>query len=153
MFYARCDALRQELQYVNAGHDGVFLLRDGLKRTMKLESTGTVLGLSTRADYQQRSVRFAPGDVLVAATDGITEASDVDGRIIDEALLLDAVRNSHAVSSSDIALNLIRTVDAHLRGAEPHDDRTVIVVQFKLETGASVPLNLPLRSHASAQAA
>jgi len=153
MFHARFDALRRELQYVNAGHDGVFLLRDGLKRTMKLESTGTVLGLSTRADYQQRSVRFAPGDVLVAATDGITEASDVDGRIIDEALLLDAVRNSHAVSSSDIALNLIRAVDAHLRGAEPHDDRTVIVVQFKLETSASVPLNLPLRSHASAQAA
>jgi sigma-B regulation protein RsbU (phosphoserine phosphatase) len=153
MFYARCDALRQELQYVNAGHDGVFLLRGGLKRTMKLESTGTVLGLSTRTDYKQRRVRFAPGDVLVAATDGITEASDVDGRIIDEALLLDAVRNSHAVSSSDIALNLMRAVDAHLRGAEPHDDRTVIVVQFKLETGASVPLNLPLRSHASAQAA
>jgi len=153
MFHARFDALRQELQYVNAGHGGVFLLRDGLKHTIKLESTGTVLGLSTRADYQQRSVRFTPGDVLVAATDGITEASDVDGRMIDEALLLDAVRNSPTASSSDIALNLIRAVDAHLKGAEPHDDRTVIVVQFKLQTGAFVPRSVPLRSHALAQTA
>jgi len=153
MFHARFHALRQELQYVNAGQDGVFLLRDGLKQMMKLETTGTVLGLSTHAEYQQRSVSFVPGDVLVAATDGITEASDVDGRMLDEALLLDAVRNSLTASSSDIALNLIRVVDAHLKGSEPHDDRTVVVVQFKLETGAPVQRSLLLRSPASAQAA
>jgi sigma-B regulation protein RsbU (phosphoserine phosphatase) len=153
MFHARFDALRQELQYVNAGQDGVFLLRDGLKQMMKLETTGTVLGLNTQAEYQQRSVSFAPGDVLVAATDGITEASDVDGRMLDDALLLDAVRNCLTASSSDIALNLIRIVDAHLKGSEPHDDRTVVVVQFKLETGAPVQRSVPLRSSASAQAA
>jgi sigma-B regulation protein RsbU (phosphoserine phosphatase) len=153
MFHARFDALRQELQYVNAGQDGVFLVRDGLKQMMKLETTGTVLGLSTQAEYQQRSVSFAPGDVLVAATDGITEALDVDGRMLDEALLLDAVRNSLTASSSDIALNLIRVVDAHLKGSEPHDDRTVVVVQFQLETGAHVQRRLPLRNPASAQAA
>jgi sigma-B regulation protein RsbU (phosphoserine phosphatase) len=153
MFHARFDAFRQELQYVNAGQDGVFLLRDGLKQIMKLETTGTVLGLSTHAEYQQRRVSFAPGDVLVAATDGITEASDVDGRMLDEALLLDAIRNSLTASSSDIALNLIRVVDAHLKGSEPHDDRTVVVVQFKLATGAPVQRSVPLRSPASAQAA
>jgi sigma-B regulation protein RsbU (phosphoserine phosphatase) len=153
MFHARFDALRQELQYVNAGQDGVFLLRDGLKQMIKLETTGTVLGLTTQAEYQQRSVSVAPGDILVAATDGITEASNVDGRMLDEALLLDAVRNSLTTSSSDIALSIIRVVDAHSKGSEPHDDRTVVVVQFELETGAPVQRSVPLRSPASAQAA
>ena len=77
----------------------------------------------------------------------------VDGRVIDEALLLDVVRNSPTASSSDIALNLMGAVDAHLRGAEPHDDRTVIIVQFKLEAGPSMARSLPLERHALAQAA
>jgi sigma-B regulation protein RsbU (phosphoserine phosphatase) len=152
MFHARFDASRQELQYVNAGHGGVYLFRDDLKRTMRLESTGRVLGLSTPADYQQRCVRFAPGDTLVAVTDGISEASDANGRIIDEALLLDAVRNSPSTSSSDIAANIIHAVDTYLNGAEPHDDRTVIAVQFKLMAGASEPRSLPVGLDALAQA-
>jgi sigma-B regulation protein RsbU (phosphoserine phosphatase) len=56
MFYACIDVPRRELTYVNAGHDRVILLRDDLRRVIELESTGTVLGLSTRVAYQQRDI-------------------------------------------------------------------------------------------------
>jgi hypothetical protein len=92
MFYACIDVTRRELRYVNAGHDRVILLRDDLRRVTKLESTGAVLGLSTRVAYKQRSLQFEPGDVLVAVTDGVTEATDPEGRVLDEQMVLDTVR-------------------------------------------------------------
>jgi sigma-B regulation protein RsbU (phosphoserine phosphatase) len=130
MFYACIDVTRRELRYVNAGHDRVILLRDDLRRVTKLESTGAVLGLSTRAAYKQRSLQFEPGDVLVAVTDGVTEATDPEGRVLDEQMVLDTVRNHRDASSSDLTGYITRAIDSFTRGATPEDDRTVVVVRF-----------------------
>ncbi len=130
MFHARFDGLRQELQFVNAGHDGVLLLRQGLGQAVRLGSTGTVLGLDRRATYEQRSIPLQRGDVLVAVTDGITEAAGPDGGLVDEALILDAVRRHPDASSSDLTGHIIRAAEVFAGGSAPRDDRTVIVVRF-----------------------
>jgi serine phosphatase RsbU (regulator of sigma subunit) len=130
LFYACIDVLRRELTYVNAGHDRVLLLRDDLRRVIELDNTGTVLGLSTGVTYKQRSLPFEPGDMLVAVTDGITEATDSEGRVLDEGVVLEAVRNHPGASSSDLTAHIARAIDAFTGGAPPQDDRTVVVVRF-----------------------
>ena len=130
MFHGYIDCPEHRLRYVNAGHDAVILLRNNLRRAVRLESTGTVLGLSSKAVFGQGSVSLESGDVLVAVTDGITEASDAEGRVLDEEIILSAVRNHPHASSSDLAAHILAAVDSFLRGRQPDDDRTVVVVRF-----------------------
>ena len=49
-----------------------------------------MVGLIENADYQQGSVRISPGDVLVAFTDGISEAMNLEDEEWGEDRLLDS---------------------------------------------------------------
>src|SRR5262249_18589777 len=55
MFCAQIDPASAQLSYVNAGHEPALLIRKG-GRVRRLESTGPVLGLSSRSIYRQRSI-------------------------------------------------------------------------------------------------
>ncbi|MEO8662276.1 MAG: PP2C family protein-serine/threonine phosphatase [Bryobacteraceae bacterium] len=129
LFYARVDSARQELNYVNAGHDRAMLLRDNGSRVLNLETTGTVLGLSTKTVYQQRTIPLEPGDVFVAVTDGITEARSRGGEVLDEQVVLEAVRDRPDAPASELAASILSAVDSFTGGADQEDDRTVVVVR------------------------
>jgi sigma-B regulation protein RsbU (phosphoserine phosphatase) len=153
MFHGCIDPQEHRLRYVNAGHDAVILLRNNLRSAVRLESTGTVLGFSKSAVFGQRSMSLESDDVLVAVTDGITEASDAEGQVLDEAIILSAVRDHPDASSSDLAGYIIAAVDSFLRGRQPDDDRTVVVVRFNDSKAAYVTLPPPRRLCAFAHSA
>jgi len=69
------------LEYASGGHPPAFV-RDVRGHLEQLDSTTFVLGACAGNDFQheQRTVPFGPGDVLVAYTDGATEARDQHGR-------------------------------------------------------------------------
>lgn len=136
MFCARINCTRRAMQYVNAGHDRVFLLRHKGRRAVTLDSTGGVIGLSSRTTYTQRTVGFEAGDILVGLTDGITEAADLEGHVL-EKLIRDVVADHSDESSSSLTGYIIQAVDALTRGETPADDRTVVVVRFVPEMAAA----------------
>ena len=67
--------------------------------------------------------------MLVAMTDGVTEAADSEGRIVGEEVVLTAIRDHPSASSSDLAAYIAGAIDSFTRGATPQDDRTVVVVR------------------------
>ena len=71
-FLAIAEGLR--LRWCNAGHPPPQLLRAGGEGAEGLGTTGLPLGIDADAAYQERESELAPGDVLVAATDGLWEA-------------------------------------------------------------------------------
>jgi serine phosphatase RsbU (regulator of sigma subunit) len=46
----------------------------GPEGAQRLKATGVPLGVEEEARYEEQTARFAPGDVLFAATDGLIEA-------------------------------------------------------------------------------
>ena len=152
MFHGCIDRLEGRLRYVSAGHGAVLLVKNNLRRAVRLESTGTVLGLSTKAVFGQGSVPLEPGDILVAVTDGITEASDAEGQILDEGVILATVKDHPDAPSVELAGYIIAAVDNFLRGRQPDDDRTVVVVRFN-DREADYRTLPPRRLCAMAQAA
>jgi sigma-B regulation protein RsbU (phosphoserine phosphatase) len=71
-FYARIDAVRHELQYVNAGHEPPLLIRkEGAVE--RLERTGAILGLSTRGCHRQEIAAIDPGDILAIFSEAVSE--------------------------------------------------------------------------------
>lgn len=76
LFVAVHDAARGTLEYVNAGH--LPALVTGGDCVRELARTGLPLGLMEDARHEIRTVPFGPRDLLLAYTDGLTEARGAD---------------------------------------------------------------------------
>jgi sigma-B regulation protein RsbU (phosphoserine phosphatase) len=131
LFYAYLDPLRWQLQYVSAGHESALLIRRRTGRIHRLASTGTVLGLSDRTVYGHRTLPLEPGDLLIAHTDGITDARNSEGREFGEKGLLDIVERHQDARACDLGIEILDAVARYAGPAELVDDRTVVVVRFK----------------------
>jgi sigma-B regulation protein RsbU (phosphoserine phosphatase) len=134
LFYASIDTESRQITYVNAGHEPAILVSPRAGRIVRLDTGGTVLGLSTRSPYRQGRVRVEPGDCLVAFTDGITEATDGDGREFLESGVLKVLREHPDARASDIVHLLLGAVDQHAAESHGANDRTAAVMRF---TGTS----------------
>lgn len=130
MFYAELDAGDGTLRYINAGHPPAFLIRAQSMVVERLDIGGTVLGLSRHTVYRQRTVSVRPGDILMASTDGLSEAVDPEGRALDEDGLLRIVRQSGSTDARETVVSILRTVDDYTGGLGPADDRTALVIRL-----------------------
>ena len=73
MVYGWLQPVSKEASVVNAGHEPFFICRaDG--RIEDIPPTGLVLGLM-ETPYAEVRVRFEPGDLMFACSDGITAAA------------------------------------------------------------------------------
>jgi phosphoserine phosphatase RsbU/P len=112
LFCGWADPARRKLTYVNA------------------ESTGTVLGLTTRSLYRQHTVTMEAGDVLAGFTDGITEAIGPKGEEFREEGVVRVLLENRD-SEAAVLCNAILAAVEGFGGPEPADDQTVTVVRFE----------------------
>jgi len=130
LFHACVDPDRRQIEYVNAGHESALLVRSRGGRVHRLESTGTVLGLTDRAVYGHRTLPLEPGDLLIAHTDGVVDAGDSDGGAFGEKGILRIVQRHPGARACDLAREILEATDRHAcRGRQ--DDRTVVVVRLQ----------------------
>ncbi len=129
-FYGELDPQSRVLTYVNAGHNPPVILRGD--QTIRLEATGTVIGLIPDAPYTRAGVLLQPGDALLCFTDGISEAmthSDEEwgeDRMIACAQQLMRQHDCNA-SAQQILDCILEAADAFTSGAPQHDDMTLLV--------------------------
>jgi sigma-B regulation protein RsbU (phosphoserine phosphatase) len=130
LFCARFDPERRELQYVNAGHEPALLVRAGGDRVYRLESTGTVLGLTTRAGYGLRSIALEPGDVLATFTDGVAETPNAGGEVFGSSGVLRILFRQRGARASELVWCVEDAVRRFAGPALPACDRTITVTRF-----------------------
>lgn len=130
-FYAQYDPRRLMLTYVNAGHNPPMLFRkNGLPpEVIRLEAGGTVVGLMESFPYQQETLQLAHGDVLLAFTDGISEAMNPDDEEWGETRLVETVEKNLEISANDLLSRIMANADAFTAGAKQHDDMTLVVLR------------------------
>ncbi len=75
-FFAVFDSSSRVLTYVNAGHNPPMVIRAGNTDgdVLRLYEGGSVVGLLQNCSWTQGQVTLEPGDLLIAYTDGISEA-------------------------------------------------------------------------------
>lgn len=129
-FYAEYDPVNHLLTYVNAGHNPPYVLRGA--ETIALEATGTVVGLLAHSEYSQATLQLHPGDVLLAFTDGISEAMNHSDEEWGEDNMLASAR--HLLSRPDCTTTadqlltcIFDAADKFTDGAPQHDDMTLLV--------------------------
>jgi phosphoserine phosphatase RsbU/P len=74
-------------------------------------------------------VELEPGDLLVAYTDGISEAIDALGAEFGRPGLADLVANLRAGTPEEIVFSVLAEVDNHSRGGNHTDDGILLVMK------------------------
>lgn len=158
LFYAVYDESTRAFTYVNAGHNSPLLFRGmaegerparggvaprmatraglGLARrpdvghlVERLETGGTIIGAFEAVPFEQETTYLHPGDMVVAYTDGITEACSPEGREFGEERLERLLWEARALTARQIINRVMTVVGDFTRGIEQHDDMTLVVMK------------------------
>jgi len=117
------------LEYTSAGHTPALLVfEEG--RVEALHPVGPPLGLLPDPHYSSQRAWLPPGTVLVAFTDGLSEApSASDGEEYGVERIRDAVVRLRHEPLPRLVDGLFADVDRHTGGAALHDDRSVLALR------------------------
>jgi len=127
-FYGVYDAQTHRLEYTNAGHPAPLCITG--KQVQRLSTGGTVLGLFDNCKYESQVVDVAPGSLLIAYSDGLTEAENPDAEEFEEQRVLDVALRMDQAPARAVLKNLLEAVNQWTGPAEQSDDITVIVARF-----------------------
>jgi sigma-B regulation protein RsbU (phosphoserine phosphatase) len=160
-FYAQFDEATRQLTYVNAGHNPPMLLRTGAARGLAgsekegtdadsrqmvvvgagegtseapihlLMAGGPVIGMLEEVIYECETLSLQSGDLLVAFTDGLTEALNPAGEEFGEERLKQVVVDNAHLSAEELSRLIVERVRQWCQDVPQHDDLTLVVVKVK----------------------
>lgn len=127
IFMGIIDLRANVLSYINCGNESPLLLRNGRVVTA-LKPSGPVVGVIPEAKFSVKEISMETNDLLLAYTDGIPDALNLQGEAFGNPRLLAAVEGCDTIPAA--VLNHIQTQLAQFIGtADPFDDITVIAVK------------------------
>jgi sigma-B regulation protein RsbU (phosphoserine phosphatase) len=117
------------LTYSNGGHNPPILVTaDGVRR---LEAGGVVLGLFEHASFDEETLMLRPGDIIVAFSDGVSEALNEVGDEFTDQRLLASIDVHRTKTPQEMLDALLADVRAFCGKATQSDDVTMVVVRYE----------------------
>jgi len=128
LFYAELDPETGTLAYSNGGHNPPMMVRQN-GDVERLETGGLPIGMMQGVAYEQAIVTFAPGDVLVIYSDGITESVNEREEEFEEERLIEVVKNNAGRSASGIRDRIDEALSRFVGTTAPVDDMTLMIIK------------------------
>ncbi len=133
LFIGLYDSHTGRLEYVNAGHNSPFLLRDRggrVERTpFQFDSGGAPLGLLPWSHYDTGLAVLSPGDLLIAFTDGVVDALDPNDEQFGEARLEECAARACREAPTEICAHVLDEIADFVRTAPQFDDIALMVLR------------------------
>ncbi|SNS36055.1 sigma-B regulation protein RsbU (phosphoserine phosphatase) [Granulicella rosea] len=124
LFLTFYDGATRQLTYTNGGHLAPWLMSaDGTFSS--LDRGGPVVGLLNGLAYQETHLGFAQGDLLVAYSDGLTEAENESGEFGEERLF-EFVSQHRSLPLDELAQRTLERVQGWIGETEQMDDMTIL---------------------------
>ena len=133
LFYAEYEPAKRLLNYVNAGHNPPLILRpkNGSCEIFQLPSTGIPLGISTDSQFASTTFQFEIDDVLIAYTDGITEAENRQHELWGQQRLEALLKSCSRKTAKEIINAILDQVSTFANGQPQRDDVTLLVMRVQ----------------------
>jgi sigma-B regulation protein RsbU (phosphoserine phosphatase) len=128
-FYAQLDGTDGTIRYINAGHNAPLVYSREQNDFRPLHDGGSVLGLFQDVSFNEGLAKLESGDVLVAYTDGVTEAESALDEEFGEERLRAAIEAASSGSAKEILDHISGEVAAWSNGVRQHDDITLVVLK------------------------
>jgi phosphoserine phosphatase RsbU/P len=126
--YAGFDFKRRLLTIANSGLP--YPIRWSAGTAAKIDLPGVPLGLVPETEYEQRTFELVSGDLYVFCTDGVSEASDLDGQEFGTARIIETIERLHAEPTQTIVDGIFEAVRTFRRDGPPADDMTAVAVRI-----------------------
>jgi serine phosphatase RsbU (regulator of sigma subunit) len=135
LFYAEYEPAKRLLNYVNAGHNPPLVLRpkNGSCEIFQLPSTGIPLGISADSQFDSTTFQFEIDDVLIAYTDGITEAENRQHELWGEQRLEALLKSCSRKTAKEIINAILEQVSTFANGQPQRDDITLLVMRVEAD--------------------
>ncbi len=136
LFYSDYDPRTRLLRYANAAHNPPLIWRRMRHAVDRLDAPGLLIGLQPEAEYGCEQIVLDPGDVLLCYTDGVTEASGLNGERFDEERLIAALQAAcrSGVGAQGILDQLFARLDRFVGpDRQLDDDASMVVLKVREE--------------------
>ena len=129
VFAGELEVATGRLRYASAGHEPPLLVRAAGGAVSELDlPAATLLGAFTDFEAPEAHLDLGPGDLLVAYTDGVTDAADAARTRFGDARFRAAL-GSVAAGGPDAAVSgVLDAIDAFVAGQPAADDITLLAI-------------------------
>ena len=127
--YAVLDTETGALRYTIAGHPPPILVRPG-RQIEQLSGLGFPIGIVDEPGYEEYCVQLEPGDRLFIFSDGITEATNADGRMLDPAGFIRLLAESREQPLSEFLSSAMSALKQWVHPIPFNDDISVLALEY-----------------------
>ncbi len=128
LFVAVYDRRTMSLEYVNAGHEPVYIVRGS--EVSSLAATGPIVGIIRDETFSSRTRRLAPDEIVFLATDGLTEARNAAGAFLTDAGVRRWLAEAAAPSPGALVERIVQRLRAYTRKSE-RDDLAIVAFRIR----------------------
>ena len=131
LFLSILDLKNGELNYVNAGHNEPYFMRDKQKYKRVETLRNPVVGAFEDLKYKDEKIVLNKGDKLFLYTDGVTEAFSKDDEQFGDKRLSDVLHKSSSKNIDTTIQNIKKSIENFTKDCEQSDDITMLLLEFK----------------------
>ncbi len=129
MFIGLIDFEREELRYINSGHEPPLLIRGDTITELRASEYYLPLGIEKQS-YEEEKVKLRTGDLIIIYSDGITEAMSPSGEEFGIERLKDIGLKSRDLPARRIATKVYVEVKRFTRSPYFRDDFSLAIIKL-----------------------
>ncbi len=145
IWYGMIEPNTLEMRYVVAGHESPMLFRQsnhqsneqsdaGKWEAQALPGEGLVIGVLPDEQYTMHTITLKPGDVFIAYTDGITDATNFNidrfGKVRLRESILEFLNETPDANAKEVLERIFWSMRQFVGLADQADDETLVVVKI-----------------------
>ena len=132
LFYLMIDPIKEQLNWVRAGHDPAIFYDPGTDTFEELGGSGVALGVMEESLFKTYTkTGLHKGQIIFLSTDGIWEARNQKREMFGKEPIYDIIRKNSASSANEILNALLDALKRFQTDAKMEDDITLVVIKIK----------------------
>ena len=130
LFNGILDNKNHEITYCNAGHNNPILISKDNK-IIRPDVGGLIVGITPDASYEDETIKFKSGDMLVIFSDGITETMNKEEEEYEENRFTNLLLKNKEKTPLELIDIIIKEVKDFCEGQPQMDDMTLVIIKRK----------------------
>ena len=125
MVYFLISEESNSIEILNAGHLPPLLYQND--EVVELSKGNVALGLANNSKYKTEKLKFKNDDILIAFSDGLTEARNLEGKFYGTEVVKNLLKYHHKLSPEEMGNKIVAHVNMFIGEAKVHDDLSIVI--------------------------